>query len=487
MSRRAFRALLVIGVVAAATARARGGSSLFFPPAGYAVAGTPQAVTSGDFNGDGIPDLATVDGGTGNCLSVILGNGDGSFQAPLTYPVGSNPVAVQAGDFNGDGRVDLAVANADRNSIGILLGNGDGTFEPMVSYPVVGTGSPDSLAVADFNGDGRLDLVTCIYDGSTAPGGVDVFLGNGDGTFQPALYYPAGVGPLAVAVGDFNNDGATDLAVANYYGTSNSTLSILLGNGEGGFAPPVDYAAGAGPRSIAVGDFNNDGNLDLAVGDTLNMDRLSILLGKGDGTFAARTAVASGITSYAVVAADFNGDGNLDLAVGSSSSLTPVDVLLGNGNGTFLAPLSFTLGDGSTLALGAADLTGDGLLDLFGPSNAPNSVAVLINAGPTPYVTLSATSVSFGAVPVGQVSGVMNVKLTNTGTLPLSVTSVTLGGIAPRNFKARSTCGTVGIGASCSIGLEFTPHAKGNARATVMIADNAPGSPQTITLTGTGE
>jgi FG-GAP-like repeat/HYDIN/CFA65/VesB-like, Ig-like domain/FG-GAP repeat len=487
MLRCALRALLLGAILISAAGRLAAGS-LFFPPANYVVAGGPLAIAAGDFNGDGTPDLATVDGSTGNCVTVLLGNGDGSFQAPLTYPVGANPLGVQAGDFNGDGRLDLAVANADSNSIGILLGNGDGTFQPMVSYPVVGSGYPISIAVADFNRDSKLDIVAADANGGIGNhGGVNVLLGNGDGTFQSAASYAAGTEPVFVAVGDFNNDGAPDLAVANYYGSSGSTLSILLGDGNGEFAAAVNYSGGAAPRSLAVGDFNMDGNVDLAVADAGLRQKVSILLGNGDGTFSSRTTLAAGTDAWSIVTADFNKDGNPDLAVGSISMTAPPVVLLGNGDGTFLAPLDVDSANPSAYALLAADLNGDGLPDLAVPNSVGQAVTVLLNAGPTPCATLSATSVGFGAIPVGQVSGVMNVKLTNTGTLLLTVTSVTLGGMAPGNFKARSTCGTVGIGASCSIGLEFTPHAKGNARATVMIADNAPGSPQTITLTGTGE
>src|SRR5882724_37144 len=221
----------------------------------------PFSVTSGDFNGDGKLDLVTASSRDNN-VSVLLGNGDGTFQAAVNYSVGA--FSVTSGDFNGDGKLDLVVAGGP-NNVSVLLGNGDGTFQAAVTYSVgpVGT-SPFSVMSGDFNGDGTLDLVAA----NTGSNNVSVLLGNGDGTFQAAVSYPAGSGPRSVTSGDFNGDGKLDLAVtwASQSGAS-SGVSVLLGNGDGTFQAAVGYSVGpfgtSTPFSVTTGDFNGDENLDL--------------------------------------------------------------------------------------------------------------------------------------------------------------------------------------------------------------------------------
>src|SRR2546428_14468 len=209
----------------------------FTPAATFGVGTHPQSVAVGDFNGDGKPDLAVANAGS-DTVSVLLGNGDGTFQAARTVAAGSGPVFLAVGDFNGDGKPDLAVADyvfaADyacfrcsrSTTYSVLLGNGDGTFS---AARTLGVGSgPWSVAVGDFNRDGKLDLAVANFSSST----VSVLLGNGDGTFQAAQTVAAGTSPISVAVADFNGDGKPDLAVANY---GSNTVSALLGNGDGTF------------------------------------------------------------------------------------------------------------------------------------------------------------------------------------------------------------------------------------------------------------
>ena len=276
----------------------------------------PDAIVAGDFNGDGRTDLAVANYGS-NDVSVLLGNGDGTFQTQVTYAVGTGPDAIVAGDFNGDGRTDLAVANYGSNDVSVLLGNGDGTFQPQVTY-AVGT-EPDALVAGDFNGDGRTDLAVANYGSND----VSVLLGNGDGTFQPQVTYAVGTGPVALVAGDFNGDGRTDLAVANY---GSNDVSVLLGNGDGTFQTQVTYAVGSEPDALVAGDFNGDGRTDLAVANVGDND-VSVLLGNGDGTFQPQVTYAVGTEPDALVAGDFNGDGRTDLAVANYGS-NDVSVLL---------------------------------------------------------------------------------------------------------------------------------------------------------------
>jgi hypothetical protein len=243
----------------------------FLAAVNYGAGSLPTSVAVGDFNGDGIADLA-VGNINGSNVSVLLGNGNGTFQTAVDYSAGTSPSSVAVGDFNGDGKADLVVTSSDFNSVSMLLGNGDGTFQAPVN---LGVGqNRTSAVVGDFNGDGIADLAaTNFYDNN-----VSVLLGNGNGTFRPAVNFAAGTGPGFLSVGDFNGDGKADLAVANWSSVIAGSVSVLLGNGNGTFQAAVNYAAGSGPISLTLGDFNGDGKADLAVADYSN-NTVSVLLG----------------------------------------------------------------------------------------------------------------------------------------------------------------------------------------------------------------
>jgi hypothetical protein len=348
-------------------------SNLFFPAVNYDVGPGPYNVAVGDFNNDKIPDVVTANYYS-NTVSVLMGNGDGTFQNAVQYAANSGPIYVVTGDFNRDGNLDLAVANDYSNTVSILLGNGDGTFRPPVSYRA---GSrPIALAVGDFNGDGFLDLAVA----NTGSYDVSVLLGNGDGTFRPPVNYATGVFARDVVVGDFNNDGHLDLAVANQ---GSNTVSVLLGNGDGTFQPSVNYATGSDPTAINMGDFNGDGNIDLVTanftfggGDT---STVSVLLGNGDGTFQAPQNYQVGSHAHSVAVGDFDADGISDLAVASSVS-DEVSVLLGNGDGTFAKAVNFSVGRlPHSVAVG--DFNGDQFPDLAVANTDSNNVSILLNTG----------------------------------------------------------------------------------------------------------
>jgi hypothetical protein len=338
-------------------------------------------VAVADFNGDGRLDLVVANQGSppdfmDGSVSVLLGNGDGSFQAARNIPTGISPEAVAVGDFNGDGIADLAVANYGSNNLSVLLGNGDGSFQSPRSF-AAGSG-PFSVAVGDFDRDGTPDLAVANFDS----GDVSVLLGNGDGSFQAARSFAAGIGPNSVAVGDFNGDGRLDLAVANIgvsYG-GGSSLSVLLGNGDGTFQAALNLNAGSGPDAVAVGDFNGDGLLDLGVADYFG-NNVSVLLGNGDGTFQAARSFATGIGPVSVAVGDFNGDGLLDLAVanyGGELGRWDVSVLLGNGEGSFQAARSYYAGT-SPVSVAMGDFNGDGWPDLAVANLQWDAVSILLN------------------------------------------------------------------------------------------------------------
>lgn len=225
----------------------------------------PYTIVTEDFNRDGNEDMATVSTWT---VVVFLGNGDGTFQTPVSYYSGADASLV-AGDFNGDGKIDLAATGSyytPQNFVSILLGNGDGTFQLLGSY---GTGfNPLGIATGDFNGDGKTDLITA----NGSPNTVSVLMGNGDGTFQPYVDYTTADSGHSVAVADFTGDGKMDVVMTNW---GPNTISLLRGNGDGTFQPYEPYSTGVSPHFVATGDFNGDGKTDMV---TANMGDVSILL-----------------------------------------------------------------------------------------------------------------------------------------------------------------------------------------------------------------
>jgi exo-beta-1,3-glucanase (GH17 family) len=320
----------------------------------------PNYVAVGDFNGDNKADLAFANYYPVRSLSILLGNGDGTFQPALNTPWGDNigVWSVALGDFNGDGKTDIATVNLA--GVEVLIGNGDGTFQSPV-YNDVGT-DPRSLTVGDFNGDGNADLAVANYFTNN----VSVLLGRGDGTFLPAVNFSVDFGPLSIAAGDFNKDGKTDLVISNLGGVD---VSVLLGNGDGTFETAVNYAVGGYPRSIAVGDFDNDGNTDIATANE-NSESVSVLLGKGDGTFLAAKEFPAGETPNTVATADVNGDGRADLVV---VNFNGGNVLLGNGDGTFQPGTPFAVGSDS-VSVAVGDFNGDGATDIVIANTADGSI-----------------------------------------------------------------------------------------------------------------
>ena len=357
------------------------------------------SMVAADFTGDGVPDLAVSNTtilpfGSGlfgpptinGTISILPGKGDGTFLAPVQYNPAPQPISFLAtADFNGDGRPDLVFLEPVTQApteIGVMLGNADGTMQSPHLYPSGDT--PGSPALADFNGDGFPDLVLT-NAGFNAD--VSVMLGNGDGSFQAGVTYPTSTNSSSVAVGDVNGDGRPDLVVGNGGGGG---LLIFLGNGDGTFQSALTSSnAFAGGGNVALGDFNNDGKLDAVVGPSL-----TVFLGNGDGTFKGAGSYGPAAPFQAqgpIAVADLNGDGNLDLVVAAGNSPlkgTNVYVLLGNGDGTFRAPVSYTIGGTSPVAISVAtgDLNGDGKPDVVvadgnSSTTTPGAVAVMLGNG----------------------------------------------------------------------------------------------------------
>jgi hypothetical protein len=259
----------------------------------------------GDFNGDGILDLAAADDGG---ITVFPGNGDGTFTTGGTYAAGITPYSLAVGDFNKDGKLDVAVADFNNDALCILLGNGDGTLQAAATYP---TGrNPLSTIVGDFNGDGNLDVA--VANTRFREDSVSVLLGKGDGTFQPQQKFSTGNNAYSVRTADLNGDAVLDLVVT---GKDNPgfpmVAGVLLGNGDGTFQPHVDYPTGREPLAVALADLNGDGQLDIVTGNFADAT-LSVLLGKGDGTFEPQLVFPElGETQFAF--ADLNNDGRIEV------------------------------------------------------------------------------------------------------------------------------------------------------------------------------
>jgi hypothetical protein len=276
-------------------------------------------VAVGDVNGDGKNDVVTANG-TNNTVSVYIGNGNGTLQPPISYATGTDPIFVAAVDVNGDGKLDLVTANKTGNGFSVLLASGSG-YLPHVDYAII---RPVQIAFGDFNRDGKVDLVI-----GQNPGGEQIFLGNGDGTFSPGVTLRLGSGPVSVAVGDLNNDGRLDVVI----GISNSTLIYSLpGNGDGTFGPPITSHGGVAVKHLMLGDFDADGKLDvMAAGGSTNLTGdAEFLPGKGDGTFRQAQLYTVDYTATAEAIGDFNSDGALDAAVVNGAAGT-VSVLLNTG------------------------------------------------------------------------------------------------------------------------------------------------------------
>ena len=384
----------------------------------------PTSIVVADLNSDGKLDLVTAN--VFDTVSVILSNGDGTFQNPTNYPTGGqNSDCVAVADVNRDGKLDLVVLNADPASsaqISVLLGNGDGTFRSATQFSTGSDSPPQSLVLGDFNRDGNLDVaVTDLSDGT-----VSILLGNGDGTFQPPVKSPAGPNVDSMVIGDFNHDDMLDLAVTN---ANDSTVSILLGNGDGTFQPPVTFPAGSGPYHLITADLNVDGNLDLAV-DNYGSG-VSILLGNGDGTFQPPVAYTVGSPNstqlWAMASGDLDGNGTVDLEFMNASNdgqTGEVLVLFGNGDGTF-QPQAVLYPSVAYGLIIAGDFNSDGRLDLVVASRNGSGGTVLLQIL---SVGFSPAGLSFGNVNVGGSSTPQNVVLTNTGSAPLSISSIVVTG-----------------------------------------------------------
>ena len=406
----------------------------FSAPESIAVGLYPGSVAVGDFNGDGRPDMVVGIDATNN-VSVQLGNGDGTFKSGMSFQAGPESGApyIAVGDFNGDGKADLAALNYNSNTVSVLLGNGDGTFQTAMTF---GVGAyPSSVTVGDLNGDHKLDLIVP----NSGSDNVSVLLGNGDGTFQAAIDSNTGFSPVSATVADFNGDGKADLAVSDFHtstGNVGNTVSVLLGNGDGTFQAASSLVVGSGPWDVVSGDFNGDGKADLAVMNNRD-DTVSVLLGNGDGTFQAaqNDAVGDGPESLAI--GDFNEDRKPDLAVVNTGSIN-VSVLLGNGDGTFQAAQNFAAGL-FPVSLVVGNFNGDGRPDIAVTNEESGTVSVLLNQVVPTTAVSGPVSSTYGQSVTYTASMTSGGKPVTVGTVTFQDGNTPLSAALPLNASGHAT------------------------------------------------
>jgi hypothetical protein len=374
----------------------------FGAPTQYPTGIHPDAIASGDFARNGITDIVTADY-SGGTVSVLMGNGNGTFRAPVEYTVGTNPQSIAVADFNNDGYPDIVTADTGSNTISVLINNGNGTFAPAVQY-AVGV-RPESVAVGDFNGDGFPDIVTA-DQGESA---ISILTNDGNGTFAAAVKYNTAIGPDGVAVGDLNGDQHPDIVVAI---PTLDEVQVLLNNGVGVFPTATDYSTGYAPRSVLIADLNSDGRPDIVTAD-LHAEGISLLLGYGDGVFQTDQTSGTGAFPFSVATGDLNGDGRTDVVTANNYD-NDLSVLLRNGQGAFAMQHGIPAGQTPADTI-AVDVNGDGKDDLVSANFNTDTITVTLNQ--TVFVPLIPTT---NTLTVGQDP----VELHNALVLTSTITTV---------------------------------------------------------------
>ncbi|MDQ3705041.1 MAG: FG-GAP-like repeat-containing protein, partial [Chloroflexota bacterium] len=458
---------------------------------------SPFALASGDFNQDGNPDLVSASN-ISSTVSVLLGSASGAMGPATDYPVapGSGDQSVAVGDFNLDGNQDLVTGNLNTSDISVLLGNGSGSFG-AASVFTAGT-QPVSVAVGDFNNDGKPDVVVANFGDDDVSVRLNTCAGScASPSFTTAPDVPVGNGPYFIVAGHFNADANLDFATANNLGNS---ASVLLGNGSGGFtaAAGSPNPVGSAPEFIAAGDLDNDGDLDLVTANRPSHN-VSVLLNDGTGDFAAAANISTGANSFpsSVGIGDFNEDGNLDLAVTLAGG-PQVGIMLGDGTGSFQTPPTTFATGGGPNSIVVRDFDSDGLPDIALANSVDSTVSVYINGcsehTPTPTVmststdtAIPSTSTATGTpVPASATATPTTTSTaTSTATSTSTRTATSTGTVVPPSSTASTLPSSTSTSVPSATSTAVPASSTATRTATAVASSTVVGATSTVVATAT--
>lgn len=440
-----------------------------------------SAVATADLNADGQLDLVVADRANDKVV-VRLGAGAG-FGAAVDVPVGDQPTGVVLADFDLDGDLDLAVTASGTDSLSILLNSGAGVFVAAAGAALPVGGQASAVVAGDFNGDGAIDVAVAHRNLAS----VSLALGNGNGTFAVAAQFAASAGfqGTGIVAGDFNSDGNLDLAAS---GGTSGQAAVFLGNGNGTFAASVSnsLAAGADVSGLAAGDFNLDGTIDLVLANRTT-GQASILLGAGNGTFGASTSFLAGADVTAIATGDFDRDGRLDIVV-TLNGTGNVALLTGNGNGTLDAAVSFSGAGTGAVALAVGDVNTDGSLDVVVAQETSGNVGVLTGTDRSISLGFGAAAslnIGLGADP----SAVVRADFNADGRVDLAVTdknndSVAISlGLGNGSFGAASS---VALAAATGPVAVASADVNGDGRLDLLVANETADNVNVLIGNGSG-
>lgn len=472
------RSLACLGLLAASVLLsglgAGAAAASFADPAQVQVGSDPRSIAVGDFDSDGVDDLAVANN-MSDTISILIGDGDGGFQPPVNLGVGDGPHSVATGMLDGDANLDLVVANANSSTLSILDGNGSGGFSLSSTVTLPNGSGPSSVAIGDLDGATGPDLAVALFAGNS----VRILVNNGSGGFTYAGSSVEAYSPTDVEIANFGDDADNDLLFSNY---AIPMVSIAHGSGDGSFGSPSMYAAGANPESVLAADFDADGRMDFAAGWS---NGITVALGHPSGGIESSTTYPAQ-DPYGLIAADLDGDGLLDLA-SSSFSTGRVSVFAGSGYGRFAGSESFEAGQESIfLASGEFD---DGSPDLAVANQAGSGgVSILLNNAAKG--STSTDTLDLGSQAVGSIGSPRKFSVTNgAGLDPLTIVRVIVSGADRADFIVNDGCSieaTVPL-AGCEVSVRYAPSSLGSGNASIQVVPAIGFSEiETVTLSGVG-
>ncbi len=487
---RVFTPWAFCGAVALVAANPVLAQNLVFTPVLSAPVGAhPEGLTVGDFNEDGHLDIATANSDSDD-VSVLLGNGNGTFRSGYSFGVGKSPMFLTTGDLNLDGKSDLAVAETGADRVVVLFGKGNGFFEEPVPYPS-GKG-PTFLALGDVDGDEAPDMVVINSGrfGHYPPFSWSVLLNNGQGEFVVTQHVEEqdrrGLFPTGASLADLDDDGLPDVTLTwsqPSWRTPNGYVSVFRNQGQGTFSSWKTIQAGFTLSAVTQTDLDADGNLDLMV-TSLFTDSIKLLLQLGPGRYTKPANMEVGFGPVALGYKDLDGDGHRDL-IATNRASDSTSILLGRGDGSFQPAGHYAVGAVPT-AMGIEDFDNDGLPDIVTANSGSDDVSILLSGKTViPSISLSADDIRFSADVDAPAQRTLQLTVSNVGLGSLSIADIVLEGSRAFSVDRESCAGaTLTTGELCALPIHFKSTAPGMHQALLRIFDNAPGGPRIVTLSG---